>query len=254
MKKFFTILLSIMVAFTFLSGAEGSDAEKKSGKGIYIFGGYNFGFGTNNIDVKYTSNIYKENVNQEINYKLKTGNSFNIGAGYKLSRKFALELGFEVVSKDYDNHVKIGVPHPLMFDNPRVYDGKINNLSASSSVITLNGVYSIFSNKKFEVNVFGGVSVFLAKAELLSNVEYTESNYPYSTVDFKFYKKEVKKTIFGFNGGLRVHYKLSKKFDVFVKGAYYYGKKEFDPGNSSLTPELDFSGMRVGAGIRYFIK
>lgn len=255
MRKIVIVLISMMIVFTGLNAEEKSKkSEKRSEKKIYLLGGYNFGMGTNKADVKYNVTAYKDEAEQLVNYKLKTGNSFNVALGYKLSEKFALEAGFEVVSQDFENTVKFGIPHPLQFNNPRVFEGKINNLDVKSNVITLNGVYSLFSNKKFEVNILAGASVYLAKAEILSDMKYTESAYPFSTVNFQFYKKEVKKTIFGFNGGLRVHYKFSEKVDFFVKGAYYYGKSEFSVDNSGLNPELDFSGMRLGAGIRFFIK
>ncbi len=251
MKKTLIILLSLVISGIGFANTKNvpSSVKKAKTKKIYILVGYNFGMSSNTVNKSYTSDIYSEQAGQQITYDLKMGNSFGFGIGYNITKKIAVELHAEMTKHEIANKGAFSVPHPFFFDLPRHFDGSTGSYSASSTKLALNFSYKILNSRKIDIEIFAGPSTSSTKAELLSGVSFSDQ-YPYDTVTLNFQKKEVKKSIFGINGGIRFYYKFSSSISVFLNGSYVQRSDSFDLENDYLSSTLDFGGASAGIGLR----
>jgi hypothetical protein len=98
--------------------------------------------------------------------------------------------------------------------------------------------------------VFGGLSVFNAKQDLVTDVTYTES-YPYDTATFTgatVSRQSVTKS--GYNVGADVSWMFSER--VGVGGLVRFSRATADYSVSSTNQvSVDLGGLQAAAGIRF---
>lgn len=244
-KKIVSILVVIVFCYA------GLTAEEKKDKKLYLTGGYNFGSKTSESGSALTFKLYDEDGSSSLNYKFKNKSGFDMGLGYRVAGGFAVEAGLALFSPELEAGYSAKVPHPYEYKKVRTASGKMGDMSSSAKAVTLNGVYAVVNSDKFELNLIAGVSFFSAEMSMVEGLSFDEE-YPYDTVKVSASKKKYKENFVGFNGGMRVHYKFSRSIDLYVKGIYSSGKKEFRTAKGATT-EFDFGGFRAGAGVRIFI-
>ncbi len=228
---------------------EGRD-ESSAGKNfrrIYFLAGFNAGFQEEEITNTWTEEIYYETATSSIGYGVKKGFPISASIGYMITPAVGLELGVDIASRDMDGTYSSSIPHPLLFESPRSAEGT-GAYSLSENTATLSAVYAVRFGR-IGVDVFAGGAYIMAKAKVISSISFSES-YPYDSVSLSSSISEISKNIFGFVGGARFLFYISKGFALFGGASYLNGKAEFSPDTGIPGPEITLGGFRAGGGLK----
>jgi len=208
---------------------------------------YNMGFSEVNKSISWSEEIYYENASYDIDYKLKKGNSFDVGLGYKFSNSIGIELGIDVCSRNMSSNYSASIPHPLLFNSPR-NDQKTGSYKLTENVVYLNLFYSI-AFSKFSMDIFGGPAYFLSSTELINEISFSHS-YPYETISINSSTEKLEKNSFGFNVGSSLNFYLARSFGIFINAQYFSASADFDPSGDIPGLALSLGGFKAGAGLK----
>jgi len=223
--------------------------EKMTRKKIYIRANYSMGFAEETIDLPWSQDIYYETASAGINYSLQKGSPINLAVGYMFTDSLGVELGADISSRNLDGNYSASIPHPLLFETYRYGEGT-GSYKVSENSVFLNFVYSLRFNK-FGLDLFAGPAYILSTANIITEMNYSES-YPYDSISLSVNSTEVSKEVFGFNGGANVLFYFGNSFAVYVSGHYIGGKADFETGTDIPGPQFNLGGFKAGAGLKFF--
>lgn len=224
-----------------------SEEKVQKDKKIFIKFHYTMGFSEDTKSVSWSEEIYFEDASYGINNDFKKGNSFNVSLGYKFASSIGIELGIDLCSRNILSDYNTSIPHPLLFNSPRVAE-KEGNYKLTENAVYLNLVYSI-PISKFSLDVFGGPAYFLSKIELIKEIQFSDS-YPYEQITISAGTEELKKNIFGFNAGASFNYNIAKGLNIFVNAQYFSSSADFEPTSDIPGLKLTLGGFKAGAGFK----
>ena len=191
--------------------------------------------------------LYGENTEYSLASKLGNSSSFSLGLGYNLGESIAVGLGAIIYSSDLDATVNASVPSPWVFNSPRTASGTYAT-TLKANIIYLNFIYK-FVFSKLNLDLFAGPAYFMASTDVLSAIAIQDV-FPNEAVTMSFTTEKIKKSSFGFTGGLDLAYFFSANLGVFVEGRYLYGSGTFTPASQKVPGiKLTVGGPSVGAGL-----
>jgi hypothetical protein len=191
--------------------------------------------------------LYGENSEYGITSKMGNSQNFNLGFGYNLSRAMGVGLGAIIHSGNLDGTLNASVPSPWAFDSPRSASGTYAT-TLKATVFYLDFIYK-FNFNKFSLGLFAGPAYFNSSTEVISGIEILDV-FPNDTVTMSFTTEKIKKSSFGFSGGLNLNYFFSSNLGVFLEGRYLSGSSTFTPTSQSVPGvKLTVGGMTAGAGL-----
>lgn len=181
----------------------------------------------------------------------------DVSAGYMTARSIALGAGITRISHEDTVGLRASIPHPAILNAPGVGTG----VTSSPVTRTETGIHAFFAavpfrNARVAFRIFGGPSYYWYKADMVSNVLYTQSASPTTS--------ENTVTIEGFSSqqakgrGLGLH--IGSDFTYFinqligVKAGLRYGQAnvtiEREP-LSRLDQEVRVGGTQIFLGVRF---
>ena len=224
-----------------------ASSEKKPREKVFsIRVGFNAGFATQKASVSWSREIYYEDALFGVSYSAQKGNSFYAALGYKFARSMGLEIGVDIASRNLNASCDASIPHPLRFNSAReAQNGATYKIAENAAFINL--VFAVPS-ERFGLDIFAGPAYFFSSAELVRDIDYSQS-YPYSSVTITAQNQKLSKNVLGFNGGATVTVTLTPNVGVFLSGQYFSGSADFRP---TEVPGLKLSlgGLKAGGGIK----
>ena len=178
-----------------------------------------------------------------------SGLLFEISGGYRVWRNLVVGLGYSHFGDSSASTVTASIPHPLVADFPRNASTSVGDLGHSENGFHFTATWMIPVTDKIEVGVFGGPTVYRVGQDLASDIGFTESGDPFTTITLgNPVVSEENVTAVGVNIGAEVTYLLTPKYGVAGFLRYAGATAEFDGVEGR---DLKVGGVHLGVGFRY---
>jgi hypothetical protein len=227
-----------------IAGAQGSDARVRIG----VSGGIQTSGNTVSQNFTVTKNVEPATIAADI--PLDQSAIFDVGGWVRLAGRVGAGVSFSRLSRSADATINASIPHPFYFNQPRAISGTQPGLHEEEGAVHIDAVALVAATDTLELTVFGGLSVFNAKQDLVTDVTYTES-YPYDTATFTgatVSRQSVSKS--GYNVGADVTWMFSER--IGVGGLLRFSRATADYSVSSTNQvSVDLGGLQAAGGIRF---
>jgi len=236
------VVLAVLVPA--IAGAQGSEARVRVG--------VSYGIQTSGDSVGQSFTVTKNVEPATIAWTMPLDQAplFDIGGWVKLAGRIGAGVSYSRLSRSADATINASIPHPFYFNQPRAISGTQPGLHEEEGAVHIDVVALAAATDNLELTVFGGLSVFNAKQDLVTDVTYTES-YPYDTATFTgatVSRQSVTKS--GYNVGADVSWMFSER--VGVGGLVRFSRATADYSVSSTNQvSVDLGGLQAAAGIRF---
>jgi hypothetical protein len=223
----------LAVLFPAVAGAQGLDARVRVGVSV----GIQTAGDTASQNFTVTKNLEPATISAETPFDQVP--MFDAGGWVRLTSRVGAGVAFSRISRSSDAAIQASIPHPFYFQQPRAISGTQPGLHESENAVHIDAVA-----------LFGGLTVFNATQDLVTDVTYTES-YPYDTATFTgatMSRQSVSKT--GYNLGADVTWMLSDR--VGLGGLFRFSRASADYSVSSTNQvTVDLGGVQAAGGIRF---
>lgn len=196
--------------------------------------------GSHDLDRNTTFTLYDEDGQLQTSQSVKSGGLFQMAAGYKVWKNWAVGLGYSHMGSDSGVTVHAQVPDPVFFDRPRPLDASTSGAKHSENALDIDATWMMPVTDKVDVGVSFGPTVFFVSQDVVTGVTVAEPGPVLATVN----TSRQKDTTVGVNFGVDVNYMLTPRYGVGGIARYSWGSVDVD--NDSLT----VGGFQVGAGFR----
>jgi hypothetical protein len=195
-------------------------------------------------------------------YELKDGGVVDGGISLRLWRNLA--VGFDVSNfrTIHDARIDSEVPHPFFFDLPRTTDGRAGGLERRELGLHLRAMWISQITDWLAVSVFAGPSIIAATQDLVSAVQHTEVDFPFSQIVFSGHTvNSQSETTRGLNGGIEIdsfvlhrlpflrNFEVMERIGVGLLIRYVRGTVMLPVDNDPI--EVDLGGLQITSGVRF---
>ncbi|MBI1876224.1 MAG: hypothetical protein HYZ58_07530 [Acidobacteria bacterium] len=173
----------------------------------------------------------------------------DVGFNLRIASRFGAGIAGGGAALKGHGAVTARIPHPLYFDKARDVTGTSGNLDRTEASVHAQGAYWWPASDRLLIILSGGPSLFIVNQEFTTTVHYSEQ-YPFDTATFTSVDVERKNARrVGFNAGVDLTYRLSRRFGVGAIVRYSRAKVEFNKGQESKV-SVNAGGVQAGGGIR----
>ena len=231
--------------------ARGSAAASPGGqKRFYVrLGG---GYGTNSFDYTsaWTLNIYHEDGAVSESYKVDAaGLAIDAGLGFFFMKNIGVEVSFVPGSGKSAGAFRAEFPHPLYFDQLRVKEWTKDDLSFASSELNLDIIGAFPVSRRFTVTAGAGGTYFLSvKIQSLKQIDWAETDYPYTDLSITPVYADYSKSTFGFNAMAGVDFHVTPSLSANVTGRFTSGTAKIDIEGQQV--DVKAGGLRATVGLK----
>jgi len=195
---------------------------------------------------------FVETASWDADYEFKGGPLFDVGVGVRVWQGLVAAASYSRFSDTSVALVDGSVPHPFFFNRLRTFSGEATGLKQQDDVVHISGMWVAPVSRSIDVRIFGGPSMYSVKRDLIEDVNYQESGYPYDTAAFGSADvAHVDETAWGYHVGGDVTWMFTR--NVGVGGIVRYSRAEKDlvsPADGA-TLSLGFGGLQYGGGLRF---
>jgi hypothetical protein len=238
------LVVAAVLGIPAIAGAQGSEARVRIG--------VNYGIQTSGDSVSQNFTVQKNVEPATITSEMPLDQApvFDIGGWVKLAGRLGVGVSFSRLTRSADATINASIPHPFYFNQPRAISGTQPGLHEEENAVHLDVVGLAAATERIELTVFGGVTFFSAKQDVVTDVQYTES-YPFDTATFTgatLSRQSASET--GYNVGADVTWSFSER--VGVGGLIRFSRASADYAVSSTnTVSADLGGLQALGGIRF---
>ena len=200
-------------------------------------------------DISLTPLYFHEQADYRVDYALKSGVDLGLALVKHLGKGLLLSLGFTWSSRDLSGPVSLAIPHPLIFDFPRTWEGE-GDFKVTLPILDLALITRIPAGKSLFFELSAGPSLALAEARILSGINTSEV-YPFTVPGVSLLTEEVSKAIPGAMVGLSAHVRLGARTTFYLKTVYRFLKGTFTPSDETCATSMKLGGLRAGLGLSY---
>jgi len=233
----------LAVLFPAIAGAQGLDSRVR----VSVSFGIQTAGDSVSQNFTVTKNVEPATISAET--PLDQAPMFDVGGWVRLTSRVGAGVAFSRISRSSDAAIQASIPHPFYFQQPRAISGTQPGLHESENAVHIDAVAIAAATDRIELTVFGGLTVFNATQDLVSDVTYTES-YPYDTATFTgatLSRQSQSKS--GYNLGADVTWMLSER--VGLGGLFRFSRASADYSVSSTNQATaDLGGVQAAGGIR----
>jgi hypothetical protein len=181
-----------------------------------------------------------------------SGSLIDFSAGSRVWRNVSVGLGYHRGTTSGEAAVTASVPNPIVFNRNRPVALGVSGLDRSERAIHLQFGYMLPVNEDFSVHVFAGPSFFRVNQEVVSDVEFTEQGFPFTSVNATAVVTERKDSVTGGHIGVDVAYKLYETTNFKVGAGMFIRYAGASAKITVLANELDsdVGGLQLGFGGR----
>jgi hypothetical protein len=238
------LVVAAMLACPALASAQVSDARVRIG----VSGGIQTSGNAVSQSFTVQKNVEAETITAQT--PLDQAPLFDVGGWVRLAGRFGAGVSFSRLTRTADAAISASIPHPFYYQQPRAISGTQPGLREDENAVHVDAFGLAASTDRLELTVFGGVTVFNAKQDLVTDVTYSES-YPYDTATFTraiVARQSLSKT--GYNAGADVTWTFSER--VGVGGLFRFSRASANDSVSSTNQvSVDLGGAQAAAGIRF---
>jgi hypothetical protein len=238
------LVVAAVLGIPAIAGAQGSEARVRIG--------VNYGIQTSGDSVSQNFTVQKNVEPATITSEMPLDQApvFDIGGWVKLAGRLGVGVSFSRLTRSADATINASIPHPFYFNQPRAISGTQPGLHEEENAVHLDVVGLAAATERIELTVFGGVTFFSAKQDVVTDVQYTES-YPFDTATFTgatLSRQSASET--GYNVGADVTWSFSER--VGVGGLIRFSRASADYAVASTnTVSADLGGLQALGGIRF---
>ena len=159
---------------------------------------------------------------------------------------------FSFLTNTGPGELTASVPHPLMFSTPRSVTGEVSQVQRREMGYHIDLGWRVAPTPNLEFTVFGGPSIFVADQVLVTGLRLGLANevYPFDTLAFPAVDTESQtQTVTGYNAGVDMTWRFTRRFGLGVLLRYAVGKKDFTPPGGQPI-EVEVGGLQAGGGLR----
>ena len=203
----------------------------------------------NDFDESRSFTQYAETGTLDAAYSEKTGYGGELGLQYSIKPHLAVAAGVGLTHRDVSAHFDAEIPHPFYFGQFRQASGDLSGFGAKETAVTLDLVYTA-SSGRFDFRVFGGGAYFHLAADLIGDLQYTQT-YPYDSVTVTGATTlSTSGDAFGFDVGAGADYRLSPHFALGAQARYARGTASLH-ATSGETLDVRAGGLQLAVGLRF---
>ncbi len=196
----------------------------------------------------WTAPVYQEEASFAADYVVAKGLSFFASAGYMLSNAVGVGIGLDRTSRDLTVDGHVIVPHPIYFDSPR--EASVSASGGMTETALSLDLFGRWPLGPVELNAWAGPALFLASADFISGMPFTESAYPYDTVSMDVRLEKGRKSAFGLSAGTSLDIRLSRGLALSVTGRYLRATVGFQPSSGIPRQNVALGGFKIGGGLK----
>jgi len=184
--------------------------------------------------------------------------AFELGAGFFFIKYLGLELSFAPGSGESTGDFKVSFPHPLYFDEFRETEETDVSLKYGASELNMNLIIRYPGLNNLHVYASVGGTYFLGlKVESLETFTWSETSYPYDSMNVSFETKEFSKSSFGFNLGGGIDFYLMDRIAINLNLRYSMGSVTIKLEKEGLAEAAEFTikpgGIRALLGVKFAV-
>jgi len=195
----------------------------------------------------FPKNVETETI--DVTYPKQPWGLIDLAAGFRVWKNLGVGVAVTVASGKGKADVTASVPHPFLFNQPRIISGTEEDIAHSETGVHLQLQYLVPATGRLHFVLEGGPSWFNVDHEVVTDVTVTES-YPYDTAAFGgAVTKTTKASAAGFNAGVDVTWMFLES--VGVGGIVRYTRADIDlKAVEGRSLSMKAGGLQGGAGIR----
>ena len=199
-----------------------------------------------------TPTAYAEPSRITSSYEAGTGLGANVALQASFYHGLGMLVGYSYVTRDVTGAVDVSRPNPLYLNRPREAAATITGAGYSERVFDVDAAY--VHAGRWEWAIFGGVSFFDVKADLLDVPTFNEI-YPYNDLTVASAPTvSASENATGWNVGGRLDHRFgkTKRFGLGVTVMYRGASVELLGTQASTPAKVDAGGLLVGGGVRFY--
>jgi hypothetical protein len=198
--------------------------------------------------------LYDERGIFEADHTIKSGVSWEAGAGLRLWRDLWLGASYAVgPTHTRDVTVNAQVPHPLIANRHRIATGAAVGLEHAERAIHAQALLRIPVTVEFDLTLFAGPTFFEVENDLVEAIAPTETGAPFSTVELgHITRSRQSHRMTGFNLGFDIAYMFRRHVGAGLMVRYSTGSADLElpAGNVGPPVEMGAGGIEIAAGLR----
>ncbi len=224
-------------------------AAAKSGPRIFISGDGGYQVTSSGFTSQVTFPLYAETGTFTATVPDAGGAIVAVRGGFRLFRSFAIGAGVTGFWSTRPAEVTASLPHPFYFNRPRSGDGAAADLKRDETMVAIEASWIVRLSPRMELQLFGGPAFFSVKADMPTNVRFTES-YPYDTASVSGVETtNASDSAAGFTVGADVAYMFNPS--VGVGGHLRFSRASASLASGSAATAVDLGGVQAGGGLRF---
>ena len=196
--------------------------------------------------------VLRKNVEDgRLDAEYRTGKTpgFDAAGGVLLTRHFGVGVGVTSLAQTTPATVRASIPHPLLFDQPRLIEGRADPVDRALLAFHVQARVVLPLSRRVQVMLFGGPTLYKGEQQLVSDVEYSET-YPFDTATFeRAVLVTAEESKVGVHGGADVGYFLTRRVGLGLT-AQYVGQTFRMSSGSSRSSRLTIGGVQAAGGLR----
>jgi hypothetical protein len=205
-----------------------------------------------------TSTFINQDFSPEINgesasitneIELRGGGFVDGGVAFRVGRVLWAGGTVSLIRRTAGSELRALIPHPLYFDQPRTIEATLDTLDSTETNIHGAIGYQQRLSPTADITFFGGPSVFRIAQAVVTDVRY-DSTYPFDTATFASATTDTASaTLFGFNAGARVSYRVARGWAIAGLIRYERGTGTIAAGDGN-DAQATAGGLKAGVGVR----
>lgn len=224
-------------------------AAAKSGPRFFISGDGGYQVSSSGFTSQVTFPLYAESLTFTTTAPDAGGANLAMRAGFRLFRSVAIGAGVTGFWSTRSADVTASLPHPFYFGRPRSGEGSASDLKRDETMVAIEASWIVRLGPRVELQLFGGPAFFSVKADMPTNVRFTES-YPYDTASVTGVEtRNASDSAAGFTVGADIAYMFNPSIGVGGHVRFSRASASLASGTGSTT--VDLGGVQTGGGIRF---
>ena len=199
-----------------------------------------------------TFSLHDESGTKTVEQNVDSGSIIDFSVGSRVWRNVSAGLGYHRGSNHSEAAATASVPHPVLFNANRVATVTASELDRVEQAIHLQVGYMIPVSEEISVHVTAGPSFFRLRQEVLADVMFAETSFPFTSVNTAAVVEERSDAVTGLNIGVDVGYKLYETDAYRIGGGmfirYAGASARINVFQSSI--DTDVGGLQIGFGAR----
>lgn len=212
--------------------------------------GFESGSDTLNDDTTFP--LFQETGTKAVAASVDSGSMIDFAAGSRVWRNVSVGLAFHRGASNGEATITALVPNPIFFNEHRRVEFSATELDRTERAFHIQIGYMLPINENLDVHVFAGPSFFRVSQEVVSDVSFAETGFPFTTVNPTAVVTERTDSAAGGNIGVDVSYKLYETPDVKLGAGMFIRYSGATATIQYLANDVDtdLGGFQIGLGGR----